>query len=311
MNKKVSFVIPCYGSELTISTVVDQIIEKMKERPELDYEIVAVNDCSPDNLLPVLERIASEYDFFKVIDLAKNVGKHGALLAGFGRVEGDYIVALDDDGQCPVESLWDLLRPLEEGHDMAIAKYFRKRERPIKRFGSRVNSLMSEKLLEKPKNVTFSNFIARQRFLCDAMVRYKNVYPYLEGLTLRLTRDMVMVPMKEHKRIAGRSGYTVWKSLKLLLNGLTSFSVAPLHLSFYAGVLCLITSLVFLIVGIARSGDNGVTMIMFVQFLLGGIILLALSVVGEYIGRGFIASNQYPQYVIRKTINLEKEEKGR
>ena len=111
---KISFIIPCYGSEFTVEKVIDEIIDKVAEKPEYSYEIITINDCSPDNVLNVLKRLAKENKNIKVIDFAKNMGKHSALMAGYKYCQGDIIVGVDDDYQCPVNRLWDLLEPLLE-----------------------------------------------------------------------------------------------------------------------------------------------------------------------------------------------------
>ena len=123
----IGFVIPCYNSEKTVASVIDGIKEKVAERPEYRYEVIAINDCSPDGVIHVLNEIALSDPDIKVIDLAKNSGKHTAILVGYKFAKGKYVVSLDDDGQCPIERLWDLIAPLEEGHDMSMAKrYFLK-----------------------------------------------------------------------------------------------------------------------------------------------------------------------------------------
>ena len=214
--KLISFVIPCYNSEKTVKTVIDGIRETvMQKKEEYDYEVVVVNDGSPDDVIRVLKSIAVSDEKVKVIDLAKNCGKHTAVLVGYKFAEGDYIVSIDDDGQCPIEYLWDLIAPLEEGHDMSMAKYEQKKEASYKKLGSILNHHVSKILLGKPKELRFTNFIARQKYICKAMAEYKNIFPYLEGLSLRITHDVVLVPMQENARLHGKSGYTLKKSIAL------------------------------------------------------------------------------------------------
>ena len=124
-----SFVIPCYRSEMTISKVVDEIVNTVSEKSQYDYEIIAVNDYSPDDVYSVLVNLASKNKRIKVINFAKNMGKHSAIMAGFSFVSGDYIVNIDDDYQCPVNNLWRLLEPVENDIcDVATAHYSKKKE---------------------------------------------------------------------------------------------------------------------------------------------------------------------------------------
>ena len=308
--KMISFVIPCYNSQHTVEAVLEEIAAKMAERPEYDYEILAVNDRSPDRVIDVLTRRAAGDSRVKVVDLAKNCGKHTAVLAGYHYASGDYVVSVDDDGQCPMDRLWDLIRPLEEGHDMAMARYEAVNERRSKRVGSLVNHLVSRVLLDKPKDLRFTNFIARQGYICKAMAQYHNIFPYLEGLSLRVTEDVVLVPMAERPRLRGKSNFTFHKSLSLWLNGFTAFSVKPLRVSSFIGGLTALAGFIYGLVVIIRKllhpGISvGYSSLMVVILFCSGMIMLILGLAGEYIGRIYMTVNHYPQYVVRGTANLD------
>ena len=158
--KTISFVIPCYASEGSVALVMEEIRQTVAEKPEFDYEIVAVNDCSPDNVLSVLRQEAEADPKVKVIDLAKNGGRHCALMAGFHVTTGDYVVCIDDDLQCPTDQLWNLLAPLEAGdYDVSIARYAKKKQSAFKNFGSSVHNKVSDWLLGKDKNLRFSGTV--------------------------------------------------------------------------------------------------------------------------------------------------------
>ena len=177
---KLSFVIPCYRSEKTIIPVLEEIQDKMKERSEYDYEVITVNDYSPDHVLDVLTAYADTHSFLKVVDLTRNFGQHAAMMAGLSYTSGDWIVFLDDDGQCPMDHLWELLAPLHEGYDVSLAKYkFEERKESFFRvLGSRLNDAMVCSLLDKPKDLTVSNFIAMRS--CDPQERLP-VFPWQTG----------------------------------------------------------------------------------------------------------------------------------
>ena len=248
MKTLLSFVIPCYGSELTIEKVIDEITETVLQREDYDHEIICVNDCSPDNVIKVLKRIASGNKNVKVIDLAKNSGKHAALMAGYAEVSGEFVINLDDDGQCPIDKLWELLSPLGNGYDAVYARYPKKKQSAVKNFGSKVNSLMAKYIINKPKDLYISNFSAYKRFLVNEMILYKNPYPYTTGLVLRATSKVTNVNMEERERSAGEGHFTFKKSLSLWINGFTSFSVKPLRAATFCGAL---TALIGFIFGIA------------------------------------------------------------
>lgn len=312
-----SFVIPCYRSEKTIRKVYEEIVQTVSERPEYDYEIIAVNDCSPDSVLRELKQLALENPKFKVIDLAKNFGKHGAMMAGLSRVKGEYVINLDDDYQCPVYDLWKLLDPLiQDGYDCATARYEKKKESLWKRLGSKGNALMVRTLLEQPKDIELENFLAFKRFVCDELLKYRNPYPYLAGLLLRTTHKIKMVPMKERDRgDESGTGFTFKKSFSLLLNGLTSFSVKPLRVATVSGFIFALLGMIYGVVIIIRKLVNptiliGYSSMMSIQLFCSGMIMLILGMTGEYIGRIYISLNNAPQYVVREEINIsENDEK--
>lgn len=312
MGKTVlSFVIPCYRSELTIKKVYDEICTVVAQRTDFDYEIIAVNDCSPDGVLDVMKGIAKEDSRFKIISFVKNMGKHAAVLAGYSYVKGDYVVNLDDDYQSPVSRLWDLIDPLiRDECDIATARYSEKKEAAWKRLGSDLNLWISAVLLDKPKDLRMENFVAMKRFVCDEVIKYRNPYPFLEGLYLRVTKRVLMVDMEERDRADDNStGFTFRKSVSLFTNGLTNFSVKPLRLAVFAGMLLAILGFVYGIVIVIRKMGNptiaiGWSSLMAVQLFSSGMIMLILGIIGEYVGRIFICINDAPQYVVRETINI-------
>ena len=197
----ISFIIPCYASEGSVGLVIDEIREVVAQKPDYDYQIVAVNDCSPDNVLSVLQEIAAKDPKVGVIDLAKNGGRHNALICGCHYAAGDYVVFIDDDQQCPADRLWDLLDPLINGdYDVSIARYRKKTQSGFKNFGSAVNDRVATWLLGKDPKLKFSNFSVMKKFVKDEVIKYTNPYPYLSGLMLRATKRVINVDMEERVR---------------------------------------------------------------------------------------------------------------
>lgn len=235
--KLLSFVIPCYRSEKTIEKVIDEIINTVAQRQEYDYEIIAVNDFSPDNVYDILKVLAEKNTKIKVVNLAKNMGKHSAVLAGYAVVKGDYVINLDDDFQSPICELWRMIEPVERDEcDVTTAEYRRKKETWFKRWGSDVNLWVSGIMLDKPKDLRFENLSVIKRFVCDEVIKYQNPYPFLEGLILRVTKRIRAIPMEGRDRADGNiSGFSFIKSVSLFVNGFTSFSVKPLRIAAFLG----------------------------------------------------------------------------
>lgn len=319
MSKCISFVIPCYGSEGSVALVIDEIRQTVAQREGWDWEVIAVNDCSPDQVLTVLRQEAAKDPRVRVLDLAKNGGRHNALMAGCHFTQGDYVVFIDDDLQCPTDQLWNLLAPLESGNfDVSIAKYPRKTQSAFKNFGSKVNDAVSNWILGKDKELRFSNFSAMKRFVRDEIIRYTNPYPYLSGLMLRTTSRVINVEMEERERTIGVGHYTFRKSFALWMNNLTAFSVKPLRLATACGVLCAVAGVLMALYTViykllVPQVAAGYSSIMAVLLFVGGMIMFMLGLIGEYVGRIYISLNNSPQFVIREAINLPapSEQEGR
>ena len=313
-GKKISFIIPCYGSEKTVETVINEIVSTVSSS-NYDYEVIAVNDKSPDNVLEVLKKVAEQNEKVTVLSLAKNMNRPGALMAGMSICTGDYIVLMDDDGQCPMDRLWDLIKPLEEGHDVSIAKYPTYKQSAFKSMGTVVNRKMTEVIMEKPKDLSFKNFSAMKKYIVDEITKYKNPYPYMTGLLLRTTSDIVNVEMEERARIVGGTTFTFKKMLKLWINGFTAFSVKPLRISTIIGFFIALVGFVYgLYIVIHKlfvhtAVLQGYSSIMAVLLFLGGMIMVMLGLIGEYIGRIYICINDSPQYVIKEKFNKKLGEK--
>ncbi len=307
--KLLSFVIPCYRSQYTISDVVSEIIRKCSERKDFDYEIICVNDGSPDNVWNVIRDYAKDDNRVIGINLNRNFSQSNAQMAGLGYANGDIIVCLDDDGQCPIDRLWDLIAPIERDEgDMTFAKYPQKKQSLFKNFGSRINQYTTHFLLDLPKDVETSNFWAINRLLCSQIVQYTNPFPFITGIVCNATKRIINVPMEERERVSGTTGYTFKKLLHLWMNGFTNFSVVPLRVASFLGVICSMIGFIAGLISVIRkivSPDilTGYTSIIATVLFVGGIIMLLLGMIGEYVGRIFICINKTPQYVIREVIN--------
>ena len=311
--KLVSFVIPCYHSAHTIGTVVEEIRRTMPTLPEYDYEIILVNDCSPDDTFAVISALAREDGRITAVDLTRNFGQHGALKAGFHHCSGDIVVCLDDDGQTPADEVGKLLAKLEEGYDVVYASYEHKQHSKFRNWGTRINNKMTEIMLGKPKDLAIPSYLAAKRFIIDEMLNYKHCFPYVDGLVLRSTRRICNVPVNHRQRQEGESGYTIGKLLSLWMNGFTSFSVKPLRLATYAGIATAILGFFYAIYIVIKyfvdsSVPVGWSSTIALQLVLGGIILVVLGLIGEYIGRIYMCINASPQFVERETVR--KEEQG-
>ncbi len=308
--KKISFVIPCYRSEHTLEHVVAEINEKMRQMPEYGHEIILVNDCSPDGTLAVIRRLCRSDTRIRGISFSRNFGQHAALMAGLRQTDGDYVVCLDDDGQTPAGEADRLIAKLEEGFDAVYAKYEHKQHSLYRNLGSKVNEIMTRVMLEKPAELYISSYFAVRRFIVEDMIRYENSYPYVIGLVLRATKNITNVTVNHREREEGTSGYTFKKLLGLWFNGFTAFSVKPLRIatmiggcSAGVGFLYGIYTIIKRLVSPEAALYVGFSATMSALVFFGGMIMLMLGLIGEYIGRIYISMNNSPQYVVKERIN--------
>ena len=307
---KVSFVIPCYRSAKTIGGVVNEIENTMAQLA-YEYEIILVNDSSPDDTFAVISALAEADGHITAVDLAKNFGQHAALMCGIRHSSGDILVCLDDDGQTPADEVGKLLEKIEAGYDVVYASYDHKQHSGFRNFGSRVNAWMTEIMLGKPRELSLTSYFAAKRFIADEMLRYENCFPYVMGLVLRSTKNICNVPVNHRSREQGQSGYTLGKLLALWMNGFTSFSIKPLRIATYFGAFTALAGFIYALViiirhfavGMAPLGWSSTTALL---LILGGVILLVLGLIGEYIGRIFMCVNSSPQYVERSVVKREK-----
>lgn len=309
MAKMISFVIPCYRSEETLPGVIREIQDTMVSytMKEYTYEIVLVNDCSPDATFAVIKKLCRENDNIIGIDLAKNFGQHSALMAGFRHARGEIVICLDDDGQTPADEAGKLIEAIEKGADVVYAKYAHKHHSSFRNFGSRMNERMTRIMLGKPKELFVSSYFAARRFVIEEIIRYEHAYPYVIGLVLRTTKNIVNVEVNHRDRWTGTSGYTFGKLLNLWFNGFTAFSVKPLRIAtmsgaafagigFLYGIYTIIKKIFINPPGLV----TGFSALMSVLVFMGGMLMLMLGMVGEYMGRMYLSINRSPQYVIRE-----------
>lgn len=312
MKEKLSVVIPCYNSEKNIRSVIENDIQIFKKLQIENYEFVLVNDCSPDNTWEVLKTMSKENRQIVAINLAKNAGQHAAIMAGFNHVTGDYVVVSDDDGQTQMEMIGQMIEKLREGYDVVSTEWVDRGKRSLfRRVGTFVNQKLTELLMDNPKDVIVSIFFLAKKYIIDEMVKYKNSYPYINGLVLRTTHNIATIQVKQLKRKSGQSGYSVRKLLKLWLNGVTAFSVIPLRLASYLGVIsatCGFIYGIFIIIrklfdpGIVAGWSSTVAILLFML----GLVLCVLGMIGEYVGRIYMCINNTPQYVIKECVGYNE-----
>lgn len=311
---KLSIVIPAFNSQGTIGQVISRVEETINNLGDsYTHEIIVVNDSSRDNTLDVCKGLALSDKRVKVISFSKNFGQHSAIMAGFRASTGDYTICLDDDLQTPPEEIGSLVYKLESGkYDVVYAYYNDKKHSGFRNLGSRINDLMAEYLINKPKNLKVSSYFIARKFVIDEIIKYDKPYPYILGLILRITDNIGGIPVEHSERKIGKSNYTLKKLIKLWLNGFTNFSVRPLRVSSITGFILAIISAVYSLAIMVRKLVNpeiqlGWTSIMVTVIFIGAVQLMSIGLLGEYVGRIYLSINKTPQYTIKEVYGEETE----
>lgn len=312
IKNMISIVIPCYSSELFIRETVLGIQDEFnkKEYENYSYEIILVDDSSPDNTYGVIRELAKDYAEIKGISLSKNFGQHSALMAGFSCVTGEIAVCMDDDGQTPATEIIKLVSALNDDVDVVYAKYAEKKHSWHRNLGSSINAKMTEYMLDKPKDLYVSSFFASKRYVIEEVKKYSNSYPYIIGLVLRTTKRIKNVDVEHKERTVGKSGYSFRKLVALWMNGFTAFSVKPLRVADICGACLSIIGFILALVLIVKrfiigySAVEGWYSLITVILIVGGLNMLVLGLTGEYVGRTYLCINKSPQYVVRDKCNI-------
>ena len=310
MNK-VSLVIPMYYEEQVAEECYKRVTKVLKEIKNYEYEVIFVNDGSKDKTLEILENIAKEDKNIKVVSFSRNFGHQAAVTAGLKYVTGDAIVIMDADLQDPPELIPDMLRYWEDGYEVIYGK--RKT-----REGESAFKLLTAKAfyntLNKLSDVEIPKDTGDFRLVDKKVVAVINSLPehnkFLRGLFSWVGFKQYAYEYERKERFAGKTKYPLKKMFKLAQDGILSFSTKPLKIVGGLGIISVIISiciLIYSILSFAFKWNNltpGWTSLMCTITFLGGVILISLWMIGEYIARIYDETKQRPQYIVDKTINI-------
>lgn len=306
--KEISVVIPVYKSEKCIPELTKQISGALKD---FDWELILVNDCSPDNSWTEIKKVAAENNNITGINLRKNGGQDLAILAGLNHAKGKWIVIMDDDLQHSPYDIPKLYAQAQKGFDVVYADFKQKKQKLWKNLGSWLNGKVSEITLGKPKGIYLSPFKIISGSVVKEMCKLNNLFPYIDGLIFQVTKNITQINIEHHKREYGKSNFTLVKSMQVFFRMMFGFSTFPLNFATYIGFfsstmgfLLAIYFLVKFLLGLEPL--TGWTSLIMVILILGGLILLALGIIGKYIGQMYLTINNSPKYIVKETVGYEE-----
>jgi glycosyltransferase involved in cell wall biosynthesis len=306
---RLSVVIPVYNSRDNLAPLHAALVESLSS---FSKELIFVNDGSTDDSWTQIEALTARHPDVVGVDLRRNFGQDCAIMAGLHYTSGEYVVIMDDDLQHHPRDIPRLYEAIIKGYDVCYANFPVKHQAWWKNLGSYLNGKMAEIVMRKPPHLYLSPFKVITRAVAAGILAYRGPHPYVDGLLFQFTDNVTQVSIPHHRRHAGRSNMTFWKSFMTFVTLSTNFSLFPLRVVTTTGLLLSTLSFVlgtyflikYLTVGIAVAGWTSIALTL---LFLGGAILTSLGIIGEYVGRVLMNVNGAPQFVVRRSIPAERK----
>ncbi|HTL87668.1 MAG TPA: glycosyltransferase family 2 protein [Acidimicrobiia bacterium] len=284
-----SVVIPVFNSEPLVGTTIERTVSFF-EAQKLDYELILVNDGSTDGSWEVLRSAVARFPHVRAINLLRNYGQHNANLCGLRAAKGDYVVTMDDDLQNPPEEIIHLIREAMTGPDAVFGKFRHKQASTRRNMGSKVIGLMNRRIFGQPPGLVVSNFRILRRDVVDRICASRSAYPYITGQALLYSSRRTNVEVEHAPRAVGKSTYNPIRIGRLVLRILFSYSLFPLRVSaaigFFISLASFVTGGVFMLRRLMGDSQiTGITTLIVLLSFLNGVIILMLSMLGEYVLR--------------------------
>jgi glycosyltransferase involved in cell wall biosynthesis len=308
-----SIVIPCYNEEATAKKISQRIVDLARDLHKKgllkNFELIFVNDGSQDNTLSILKNLAKENKTIKVLSLSRNFGHQAALTAGLYRAKGEAIVSLDADLQDPPEVIPEMLQKFAKGNEIVLAV---RKGRKVDGFWKKITSKFFYRLM----NLLGANLVLNHadfrlisRRVAEELKNFPERSRFLRGLIPNMGFNQSIVYYEREARFAGKTKYSFGKMLGFALDGITSFSYSPLRLASILGILIALGSLILtswaIIINLLGKAVPGWTSTVLPMYFLGGIQLLFLGIIGEYIGKIYMESKKRPHFIIKEEHNFD------
>lgn len=303
---KLSICVPVYKSE----TILEIFVETIQKEVDFinDIELILVNDCSPDNSWEKIVELKQKYDFIIGVNLIKNFSQHNAIMAALNEATGDIVITMDDDLQHnPADIIKLYNKIINENFDVCYTKFLNREHKNWKVWGSKFNDMIANLLVSKPKDLYLSPFRVMTKQVRDLIVSYDGPYPYVDGLILSVTNNIGVVEVEHNKRFEGEGNYNFVKSVSLWTKMATGFSVLPLRIATYLGIVISLSAFLLLTVFILQKFmfdvmPDGWTSIVVLILFFGGIQLFTIGIIGEYVGRIYLNINKKAQFIVREKV---------
>ena len=301
--------IPCYNEQESLPLLYKAIFDVMEDQrvaSKYEFEIMLVNDGSADSTLAIMRQLHKEDSRINYIDLSRNFGKENAMMAGFDYVTGDCCIIMDADLQDPPEVVFQMIEKWEEGYEDVYAKRVSRgkeswlRRRLSMRFYKILNKMSKVEMLQ---NV--GDFRLLDKRCVEAMKSLKETERYTKGLFCWIGYKKAEIQFDRGDRVAGTTSWSMWKLMKLGIDGIISFTTAPLHLATWLGIVISFLAFVYLVFILIKTlifGDPvaGFPTLISVILFIGGVLLLCVGILGEYVARMYSETKRRPGYLVRE-----------
>ncbi len=310
--KKISIVVPCYNEEKALPLFYEELLKHMNNFDNIDFEIIFVDDGSKDNTINVINDLHSKDDRVKYVSFSRNFGKESAIYAGFEHASGDYIVLMDSDLQDPPALLLDMYKSVtEEGYDAVGTRRVNRKGEPVIRslfarlFYKLINKLSPIQMVDGARD-----FIFIKKEVKDAILSLKEYNRYSKGLFSFVGFKVKWLEYENIQRVAGETKWSFWKLTKYAMEGITAFSTTPLIISSIIGLVFCIASFLLILLIIFKTiilGDptSGSPSLVCIIFMVSGIQLFSLGIIGQYLSKTYLEVKNRPIYIVKET-NIDK-----
>ncbi len=317
MSDLISIVVPCYNEEPSLPyfySEIQRVIQDMQNNHSVQFELIFVDDGSRDGTLSVIKSYSSSDPQVKYISFSRNFGKESAILAGLANSAGDYIAMMDADLQDPPSLLKEMYELIKEGEFDCIGtrRTTRKGEPPIRSFFARcfyrlINKISKAEIIDGARD-----FRLMTRQMTDAILDMPEYNRFSKGIFGWVGFQTKWLEYENVERVAGDTKWSFWKLFLYSLDGIIAFSTVPLSIASVLGVICLFVALAMIIIIIVKTlvwGDPvaGYPSMLCVIFLLGGLQLFSVGILGQYLSKTYLETKRRPIYIIKETnTNLKK-----
>lgn len=304
--KKVSIIIPCFNEEHNIKPLYSALCQLFESEPKYEWEVLMINDGSQDNTLTEIKHLRTEDKRICYIDLSRNFGKENAMLAGFDYVSGDCVAIIDADLQHPPMVISKMLRLWEEGfEDIYARRQTRGKESFLRHHFTKLYYKILQKMADTEVLTNVGDFRLLDRKCIDALKQLRETQRYTKGLYCWIGFKKTFVLFEQQDRKEGTSSFNGFKLVNLAIEGITSYSTAPLRMATIIGTIISLLALIYMTYILIKTlviGDpvQGYPTLIIVILFLGGLQLLSIGIIGEYLSRIFHETKNRPVYLIRE-----------